>query len=49
MDFLKNPHRSKDPVNDKLEKFKATNFNNFSSFAGKNNKIKIPKIGNIKI
>jgi hypothetical protein len=46
---LKKPHKIRDPIKEKIEKFKAVNFNNFSSLAGINNNVKIPKIGNNKI
>ena len=49
VDCWKNPNNTKEPVKDKQAEFKATNFNNFSSRAGINSKIKIPKIGKHKI
>ena len=49
MDFWKNPHKSNEPVKDRQEEAKATNFNNFSCLAGMQINNKIPKIGNSKI
>ena len=49
LDRLKKNHNIKEPVNERHEVCKATNFNNFSSRAGININNKIPKTGNSNI
>jgi hypothetical protein len=49
VDFLKNPHKSKELKKDNKDTLKVISFRSFSSFAGTTNNNKIPKIGNNKI